>query len=283
MIKFILFADDTNLLCSGEDLGKLLNEINQEMYKLKKWFDANKLSLNLKKTKFMLFGNRKSNLPVEITINNTIIERVQQNMFLGVVIDEKLCWKPHISYIRTKVAKCIGMMKRCSYVLNQNALFILYHSFIMSYLSYGIEVWGSCYKTNLLPLVRLQKRAIRIAHKVKYDDHTNPLFLKSFNLKLHDLVDYKIAQIMYKASKKSLPGNIQNLFQDRDAHHKYKLRGTDKLYQPKVRTTLKSLCISVKGVILWNSLSEEAKMSKNLTQFKRVFKRQMMSKYQEGM
>lgn len=283
IIKFILFADDTTLLFSGTELGKLLNEITIELHNLKKWFNMNKLSLNLKKTKLVTFGTRKYNLPIQITVDNTIIERVQKNVFLGVVVDEKLCWKPHISHVRIKVAKCIGVMKRCSLVLNPNALFILYHSFIMAYLNYGLEVWGNCYKTNLLPLVTLQKRAIRVAHNVRYDHHTNPLFLNSSNLKLYDLVDLKIAQIMFKASKKSLPANIQALFQDRDAHHEYKLRGTNQLYQPKVRTTLKSMCISVKGVLLWNSLPEEIKMCKNLVQFKKTFKGQVLSNYQEGM
>lgn len=193
IMKFILFADDTNILCSGENLKQLLLEITQELHKLKNWFNINKLSLNLKKTKCMLFGNRRNDTPVKITINETIIDRVQQNVFLGVVIDEKLSWKPHISYLRSKVAKCVGVMKRCSFVLNQNALFILYHSFIMSYLNYCLEVWRNCYKTNLLPLVTLQKRAIRIVYKVKYNDHTNPFFFKSFNLKLLDLVRYKTA------------------------------------------------------------------------------------------
>lgn len=283
ILKFILFADDTNILCSGHDLEKLLNDVNEEMYKLKNWFNINKLSLNVKKTKLMLFGNRKKDMPIQITIQNTVIERVEQIVFLGVVIDEKMSWKPHICYLRSKVAKCVGVMKRCSLILNQSALLILYHSFIMSYLNYCIEVWGNCYKSNLLPLIILQKRAIRVVHKVKYNEHTNPLFLNTFNLKLYDLVNYKMAQIMYRASTNTLPVNIQNLFQDRDAHHAYNLRGSHKLYQTKVRTTLKAMCISVRGVTLWNSLSEEMKTCKNLLLFKSMFKRKVMNEYQEEM
>lgn len=280
-MKFILFADDTNILCSGEDLQKLIFDITQEMQTLMNWFNVNKLSLNLKKTKLMCFGFRKINTPVHIMINNTNIERIKQHGFLGVIIDEKLSWKPHINCLRSKVAKCVGVMKRCSLVLNQKSLFILYNSFIMAYLNYCLEVWGNCYKTNLLPLIVLQKRAIRIAHKVKYNDHTSPLFFKSFNLRLDDMVNYKIAQIMYKASKEILPDNIQGLFHDRDAHHSYNLRGTNQFYQTYVRTTLKSRSTSGRGITLWNKLSEEIKHSKSLTHFKKMFKRHVMLKYQK--
>lgn len=131
-MKFVLFADDTNIICSGENIEQLLEEITQGISKLKNCFNANK-SLNLKKTKYILFGNRKSNVPVQLTIDNIVIEKVQQNTFLGVVLDEKISWKPHISYLQSKVAKCVGVMKRASFVLNQNALGILFHSFVRSY------------------------------------------------------------------------------------------------------------------------------------------------------
>lgn len=62
-MKFVLFADDTNIMCAGEDLQQLLKEMTHEMNKLKNWFDLNKLSLNLDKTKLMLFGRRKVDIP----------------------------------------------------------------------------------------------------------------------------------------------------------------------------------------------------------------------------
>lgn len=85
---------------------------------------------------------------------------------------------------------------------------------------------------------------------------------------------------MFRASINSLPGNIQKLFLEQDTHHGYNLRGRNKLYQNKVRTSLKSRCISVKGVQLWNSLSEEVTGCRNLAEFKTKFKQAMMQKYQ---
>ncbi len=56
-LQFVSFADDTTFFCSGDDLKSLAKGIEREMVKLKKWFDENKLSFNLNKTKFMIFGH----------------------------------------------------------------------------------------------------------------------------------------------------------------------------------------------------------------------------------
>lgn len=68
LLKFVLFADDRNLFCSGKDLEQLLNTVETELTTLKQWFDINKWSLHLDKTKFIIFGHRKIYNQVEIMI-----------------------------------------------------------------------------------------------------------------------------------------------------------------------------------------------------------------------
>ena len=71
---------------------------------------AVKLSLNVDKTNFILFGNRKNIDNVCISMNNSIITRVRATKFLGVIIDEKLTWKYHISLVRSKLSKTVGIL-----------------------------------------------------------------------------------------------------------------------------------------------------------------------------
>jgi hypothetical protein len=89
LLKFVLFADDTNIFCSGENMEHLSKIISEELDKLNIWFAVNKLSLNVGKTNFMLFGNRTVKSEVNITINENIINRVYVTKFLGVYIDQK--------------------------------------------------------------------------------------------------------------------------------------------------------------------------------------------------
>ena len=82
------------------------------MNKLTEWFKCNKLSLNAKKSSFMIFQPRqkRETLDFSITLNSTHINRVKKVVFLGVVLDEHVTWKPHISRIVNKISKAIGLL-----------------------------------------------------------------------------------------------------------------------------------------------------------------------------
>lgn len=183
ILRFVLFADDTNFFVSGKNLKILMKTIEQELVLLQKWFIKNKLSLNLSKTKFMLFTNQKCPDNVRLTLNGIIIERVSEFRFLGVLIDKKFKWKSHIAYVRNKICKNIAVLSKVKFMLNYKAMRILYCSFILQYMMYCLEVWGNSYFTNLMPLFILQKRVIRIINGVAPREHTTGLFLRSGLLK----------------------------------------------------------------------------------------------------
>ena len=171
-MKFVLFADDTNILCKYENYVSLCDLVNIEMSKLSKWFSINKLSLNVKKTSYMLFGNRHVNNDIKIRIDMEEIEKSTCYQILGVYIDYRLDWKRHIDHIINKVSKGISIIYRASQKLNETALLMLYNTLILPYLSYCSEVWGRTYITNLNPLFDKQKKFIRIIGRLSRHDHT---------------------------------------------------------------------------------------------------------------
>ena len=140
---------------SHKDPVYLTTSFNSELNKLSAWFKANKLSLNLKKTNFMLFKPRqkKYHFPMQISVNEQRIEQVKETVFLGVVLDEHLTWKPHISQVAGKISKSIGVISRARFFLPKPCLKTLYYCLVYPYLHYCIIVWGSTYKTNLRRLV----------------------------------------------------------------------------------------------------------------------------------
>ena len=101
ILSFILFADDTNLFSSHQDLKTLNNTINQELEKVTLWLAANKLSLNVGKTNFMIFKSKNKNVQHKITVNiaDQNIKQVDHKKFFGVYLDEKLCWKFRINHM----------------------------------------------------------------------------------------------------------------------------------------------------------------------------------------
>ena len=95
-----LFADDTHLFSSGKDIGKLYEVANEELNDIAEWLKVNRLSLNAKKTHYMVFTNVKNIRPrSELKIEGESIAEVSKTKFLGVMIDQKLNWQHHISYI----------------------------------------------------------------------------------------------------------------------------------------------------------------------------------------
>ena len=190
MLNFILFADDTNIFCSGKDIKTLCKSISRELDKLNIWFAVNKLSLNVNKTNFILFGNKKQTEDVHITINNVRIDRVYVTKFLGVMIDHKLNWKEHIDIINKKLSKSIAIIHKASTILKTDSLYTLYCSLFLPYLNYCAENWGNTYESNLSKLVTKQKQVIRIISKAEFRDHTNPIFKQLKILKLHDLIQF---------------------------------------------------------------------------------------------
>lgn len=91
------------------------------------------------------------------TINENTLERVNHIKFLGVIIDCKMTWKPHIFNVQKKVSKTIAILYKLQYILSKNALHLLYTSLVTPYLTYGIEIWGNTYKTRTNPIFLLQK------------------------------------------------------------------------------------------------------------------------------
>ena len=127
LLNLILFADDTNVFMSHKDLNHLSDMLNLEMDKLSIWFKADKLSLNLKKTKFMVFKPRqkRSICNIQISIDNQNIVEVKETNFLGVILDENLNWTSETSHVASKVAKSIGIISRCSFFLPKSSLRML--------------------------------------------------------------------------------------------------------------------------------------------------------------
>ena len=100
-------------------------------------------------------GRRKLHGKFDLFIDNVKIKETMK--YLGVIIDSKLNWISHITYVKNKVAKGIGIIRRARQCVNKKTLTILYHIFIFPYLIYCVEVWGSACETNLTPITLLQK------------------------------------------------------------------------------------------------------------------------------
>ena len=149
-----MFADHTNLFFNHKGIKHFFTVVNNELVNIKDWFTANKLSLNVEKTKYSFFRrpSKKDDTPLclpKLIINNYEIQRKECIKFLGFLLDQHLTWKEYINLTENKIAKNIGILYKARPYLDKKALLCLYYSYIHSYLNYAHTAWCSTNRTYL--------------------------------------------------------------------------------------------------------------------------------------
>ena len=146
-----LFADDTALLLSDENLIALNNKVNSELLKVETWLNAKKVTLNYAKTKYLLIKPKTNSSQLckfTLTINGIELQKCQSAKYLGIILDENLTWEPHIQYLEKKLSQAVDIIAKMRHYLNHENLIALYYVFFYSHLLYGILGWGCASQTR---------------------------------------------------------------------------------------------------------------------------------------
>ena len=277
LLKFVLFADDTNIFCSNENVEVLQDTLNRELAKLFVWFSINKLSLNLGKTNYMLFRSRPPDLELHLKINNAEIPKVTATKFLGIIIDDRLNWKPQIQSVKSKLSSILSVMYKASKLITTAGMYTLYCSLFQPYISYGNEIWGNNYASNVKCLYVSQRKAVRLICNADRLAHTNELYKELYILKFPEFVQYKTAILMFHLFHGTLPIHLQNRFTIYSTTRSTRRINTFVMVQ--ARTNIKAMCLSVHGVKLWNSLPNNLRDCNSVIIFKKKLKKYFISIY----
>ena len=141
LLQLLQFADDSTVTYSSEELDDALTCIETEFIHILDWLSANKLIINLNKTHLMLFTNRSRPQSISINANGHIINEISQTKFLGVMLDNKLCWDAHTKYISQKVSKSVALISILKWTLPTKILKTLYYSMVFPYFNYCNIIW----------------------------------------------------------------------------------------------------------------------------------------------
>ena len=154
LFDFYHFADE------NKNISVLESKINKELDNIHVWLCANKLSLNIEKSNFVIFHPYQKNhdLDINLSIPGGYLKKVDHIKYLGAFIDSQLSWKYQISHIAKKIGRGIGILSKVRYLVNTDILVKLYYAIIYPFLLYALIIWGNTYPTTLKPLVVLQKK-----------------------------------------------------------------------------------------------------------------------------
>ena len=141
-----MYANDTSLTLSAYDPTTLEEKLNKDLEEVQKWLKSNKLTLNVKKTKYMIIGShyrlRHLNGDLNVTVNGQRLTRATNYRYLGIEVDEALGWQPHVDAVCKKVSAGIGAIKHIRSLVPRQTLQKMYDALVAPYFDYCSEVWG---------------------------------------------------------------------------------------------------------------------------------------------
>ena len=281
-LDFHLFADDSNLFYASKSLSGIESIINAELVHVKTWLTANKLSLNIAKSNFVIFHppQKKKTFNIRLSVNDKPLKEEPYIQYLGVMLDSHLNWKAHVSHVMKKTKRNIGLISKLRYFVNTNTLVSLYCALIYPFFIYSLTAWGNTYESNVRPLFILQKRAIRIITFSSFTEHTSPIFKSLKIVKFFDIVKLITSVFMYKFHRKLLPSIFSNFFTPVRNVHNYNTRLASKssFVLPSARTNYRIFSLKFQDPKTWNSIDESLK-SCSISAFKKKLKNLFISQY----
>ena len=242
LFEFLMYADDTTLYCSIDKLAtnNINNVINEHLDKVNVWMNSNKLVLNSKKTKYMLFHKHNKTVPnLKLSINGLTIDQVTRFNFLGLHLNSQLTCHTHIEEISKKISRVTGKIYKMQNILPSKILLSLYNTLILPHINYCILSWGKENDAILL----LQKRAVRAIASAGYRSHSEPLF-KFYNLlKVNDIYTQRLLVFYYNVINKIISSNFNNFIPEfSEANNFYPIRNPQKKIPKHSHEYIKFTC-----------------------------------------
>ena len=268
VFKFNLFADDTSLFYSNNNQAEAIETINTELEKIAQWLAANKLSLNVGKSKLLIFNKKKnydSNLSV--VLNGQTLEEVDHAKYLGVLVDNKLNWSFQINAVKLKLAKGTGLLAKIRHYVPPDTLKSLYFSFVNPYIDYNLLNWGMASKTHLQSIDTKMKKSVRILSFKDRFCHSAPLFKELEILPLEQFIEFKYCRFMWKMVNQILPPTLISNFNVNDRQH---------LNNSISRLESLSRFTRFAGPVLWKALPSNITSLTSLNLFSKKLKSYML-------
>ena len=276
--SLVAFADDTALFYKSNSLDQLYADMQSDLTSLRWWFTKSCMIMS-PKTKYIIFNvSRTIKFPNELKYHNLScnenlncfcpsIEQVEEIKYLGLILDSRVAWKNHVTYLMAKLIKYIRIFYLLRSLCEISLLKEVYYALVNSKLEYGLVLWGGSYSITLKPIILLQKAFIRILSWKAKLEHSAPLFKQLYILPLKNLYVYKVLRVFFDRS--SSVNQVKNL-------RKETLRNKLDVSVPKPNKTHFIKFYSYLAPKFFNLLPNELKQCEVRTRFLKSVKKFLM-------
>ena len=270
LVSCDLFADDTTLHASANNVIHIQNSLQSGLNDISKWCTFNQMIVHLQKTKCMVITSRQKHqiqpLTLNLSIDNNPIEQVHTHKVLGVIIDDELKWGKHIESLSKKLARSIFLLNRLKSYIDSDARKIFFNAHCLSHINYASTVWSCAAQNHLVKLNSLYKRAAKIILP-------NPMLSTLQKQAALDILPlnkqlefYKLMSV-FKTRLKLTPDYVANLLIKSNRYNSINY------LLPPTRIDLFKTSFSFSGAHAWNSLPIPLKSCFSLSNFKTNLRR----------
>jgi hypothetical protein len=199
-----MFADDTQIATSSDDIKVITETLNRDLNNAPNWLSANKI--NSKK--------RLSQVTADpaISVGNLEINRVETTKSLGLMIDESLDWTAQVEHLSKKVTSGHVILRLLRDTVEFNTLITIYQPIIQPYFDYCARVWGCLGKTLAAKVQKLQNRAFRIITRENYTTRSADILNKLGVPNLEKRTMQQLSIFMYKVRNRLVPDYLCDMF-----------------------------------------------------------------------
>ena len=264
--KLINYADDNTLSVADNSLDHVVDILTEESIIAIKWFSSNLMQANPEKFQAIFLGCKVEDQ--KINIEGKEITSVPCVKLLGVNLDNKLTFSPHIQELCQKAGRQLNVLQRLSKFLSPKAKIAVFRCFILSLCQYCSIIWHSCGATNRDKLEDIQFRALRYV----YDDNTSAyetLLDRAILPTLEQNREKAIATQTFKILNNLAPSYLSNLIVLKNQTRTLR-SGQNTLDRPPFKTTKLGLhSFMYIAAVIWNSLPEAIRTLGDLQDFKK--------------
>ena len=277
-LKIVHFADDSTIHTTLNKSMNIAPQINTSLSCINNWLIANKLHLNIGKTKYMIISIKDKPPDLNLIIGSSCIERTNVQKFLGIYIDDKVSFRVHTNKIAAKLSQGVGLLRKMKHIVPRNVLKNLFYAFIYSRFTYGITCYGSAYQNQIQRIKNLVNRALKLV----VNRHTlTPDICKNERLFDFDMAYRYFCSInMYRIIQLNNHEFLATKLQSYQTNHSHETRSVQNqhLTLPLFRLSKCQRSFLYNGIQIWNLLPLNIRIIEDdLNSFKKLLKNHLLS------
>lgn len=252
------YADDNTLGISKRHVVELEENLSAASEMAIEWFNQNRMRANAAKFQVAFFTRSNEINSITVKVNDEILCSQSSVKLLGLIIDDKLTFKQHVSSLCKKAAMQVNALSRLSNLLTEDLKYKIFTAFVVSNFLYCPAVWHLCSLSDTKKMERMQERALRFVLN-DHESNYKKLLKKTKRPSLYMIRQQAIVLEIHKILNKFSPQFLHDLFKIKENEYDMRKKFVAELYPFKtIKFGKKSL--KYHGTVLWNSLDNEQRI-----------------------